>query len=109
MKIDADAVNIEIEKAMANGVDKVITETGYRFDSEGLNISKTGEEMTNKLDHTGMYVDRGSQNVLTANNEGVQAVDLHAKTYLIIGKGKGRSRFEDYGTSRTACFWGGDN
>ena len=30
------------------------------------------------------------------------AVDLHASTYLMVG---GRSRFENYGTDRTGCFW----
>jgi hypothetical protein len=40
--------------------------------------------------------------LLTANKEGVVAKDLHATTYLIIGK---NSRFEDFGSDRTACFW----
>ena len=61
--------------------------------------------MSNKLDHTGMYVKRNGQEILTANNEGVDATNLHAKTYLIIGKGDGRSRFEDYLVNRTGCFW----
>lgn len=105
MKLDAHAVNIAIEEKMANGVDRVETKTGYRFDSDGLNISKSGEEMSNLLNHTGMYVKRGEDDVLVANNKGVDATNLHAKTYLIIGKGEGRSRFEDYGINRTGCFW----
>jgi hypothetical protein len=52
-----------------------------------------------------MYVNRGNDNILTANNEGVDAVNLHAKTYLIVGSEDGRSRFEDYGTNRTGCYW----
>jgi len=40
-----------------------------------------------------------------ANKDGVDAKDLHAKTYLIIGEGEGRSRFEDYSPNRTGCFW----
>lgn len=107
MKLDAEAVNIAIEQEMAKGVDRVETKTGYRFDSDGLNISKTGEEMSNVLDNTGMYVKRNGEEILTANNNGVDAVNLHAKTYLIIGAGNGRSRFEDYLTNRTGCFWVG--
>jgi hypothetical protein len=61
--------------------------------------------MTNVIDNTGMYVKRGNENMLTANNKGVDAVNLHAKTYLIIGEGDGRSRFEDYSINRTGCFW----
>ena len=107
LKMDAEAVNIAIEQEMAKGVDRVETKTGYRFDSDGLTISKTGEEMSNKLDHTGMYVKRNGEEILMANNNGVDAVNLHAKTYLIIGAGNGRSRFEDYLTNRTGCFWVG--
>lgn len=107
MKLDANAVNIAIKNEMANGVDRVVTEAGYRFDSEGLTISKSGEQMANVLDNTGMYVTRSGDEILTANNEGVDAVNLHAKTYLIIGEGNGRSRFEDYDVLRTGCFWVG--
>ena len=110
MKLDAKAVNIAIDTAMADGVDRVYTKTGYRLDDDGLNISKTGQEMENQLDWTGMYVTRSGYEILTANNNGVNAANLHAKTYLIIGEGAGRSRFEDYevnGEIRTGCFWVG--
>ena len=88
-------------------VDSVETTTGYRFDADGLSITKTGQQMSNKIDNTGMYVKRSGEEILTANNKGVGAVNLHAKTYLIVGSGDGRSRFEDYGINRTGCFWVG--
>lgn len=97
----AEDVRIEIIQAIS-GIDEVTTATGYTFNANGLRISKTGEEMENLLDNTGMYVNRGSENILTANNEGVTAINLHAKQYLIIGT---NSRLEDYGGNRTACFW----
>ena len=90
-----------------DGVSRVVTKTGYVFDSEGLKISKSGEQMTNLLDNTGMYVKRSGADVLAANDEGVVALDLHAKTYLKVGSGDGRCRFEDYGTDRIGCFWTG--
>ena len=105
LKMDANAVNIAIEERMLQGVEQVETATGYRFDSAGLNISKAGEEMSNLLDNTGMHVKRSGSDVLVANNKGVTAVNLHAKTYLIIGAGDGRSRIEDYGINRTGVFW----
>ena len=105
MKVDANAVSIAVKKELANGVDRVETETGYVFDSDGLTISKSGEQMENVIDNTGMYVTRSGFEILTANDEGVNATNLHAKTYLIVGAGNGRSRFEDYGTNRTGCFW----
>ena len=109
MKLDAEAVRVEIEKEISDGVDRVVTKTGYVFNEDGISISKEGEEIKNKLDNTGMYVKKQDEEILTANKDGVKATDLHAKTFLIIGAGNGRSRFEDYGADRTACFWIGGN
>lgn len=105
LKLDAEAVTIAVEKEIAKGVDRVETKTGYRFDSDGLNISSSGDEISNTINNKGMYVQKGNENVLVADAKGVAATDLHAKTYLIIGEGNGRSRFEDYGIDRTGCFW----
>ena len=96
-----------ISETISNGVESVTTSTGYTFDKDGLNISKSGEEMQNLLDNTGMYVNRDTENILTANNEGVNAINLTARQYLTIGD---NSRLENYKTKRTACFYvGGDN
>ena len=97
----AENVKIEIQKELANGTTKVITATGYVFDDEGLTVSKTGSEMTTTISDNGMTVYKNDEAVLNANNRGVDAKNLHATTYLIIGT---NSRFEDYG-SRTACFF----
>ena len=105
MKVDATAVSIVVEQEIAKGVDRVETKSGYVFDSDGLDISKSGEEISNSLTHKGMYVKKSDEDVLVADKDGVKATDLHAKTYLIIGKDTGRSRFEDYGINRTGCFW----
>lgn len=105
LKRDAEKIEVSVTKMKQDGVDQVVTTTGYRFDSDGLSISKTGEEMSNLLDNTGMYVKRSGDTILAANNNGVEAVNLHAKTYLIIGAEGGRSRIEDYGTDRTGVFW----
>ena len=105
MKVDADDVSIIVERRLANGVESVETSTGYRFDADGMTISKSGNEMANFIDNRGMYVTRSGDEILTANKDGVNATNLHATTFLIIGAGEGRSRFEDYGTNRTGCFW----
>ena len=107
MKIDATAVNIVVEEALENGVDSVYTKSGYKFDADGLHIHKQGTEIENMIDNTGMRVTKNGDNILVANKDGVEATDLHAKTYLIVGADDGRSRFEDYGLNRTACFWVG--
>lgn len=100
--MSAEDVNIAIKSELANGVDKVVTETGFKFDAEGLTVSKTGSEMTTTITEDGMKVYRDKTAVLTANNNGVDAVNLHATTYLIVGN---NSRFEDFGSNRTGCFW----
>lgn len=102
LAITPDKVAIKIEEAI-NGIDGAkVKETGYTFDKSGLNIHKSGEEMYNTLDNTGMYVRRSGTDVLIANNEGVNAINLTARQYLIVGE---NARFEDYPGNRTACFY----
>lgn len=102
---DAEKLSLQVQTIRQDGVQKVITETGYQFDSDGLRISKSGQEIANRMDNTGMYVERSGAPVLTANAAGVQATDLQARNYLIIGD---NARFEDYSDGndlrRTACF-----
>ncbi len=101
-KISSDEVSIAIRTELSNGVESVKTETGYTFDKDGLHIAKDGEEMQNTLDNTGMYVKRSGENILIANNDGVEALNVIVKTWLIVGE---NSRFENYGSDRTGCFW----
>ena len=113
----ADSVDIivgQISKKNSDGtysvdVDEVTTRTGYTFNADGLRITKSGDEMENLLNHKGMYVKRSGENILTANNDGVDAINLTSRQYLIVGA---NSRFEDYANSedncRTACFYIGE-
>ena len=98
----SDDIQLTISNELAKGTDKVTTSTGFTFNDEGLTISKSDSEMSTNIDEDGMSIFKGSQEVLTANNTGVDAQNLHATTYLIIGT---NSRFEDYGSDRTGCFW----
>ena len=101
-KMTSDSVQIAINKALENGVNKVSTSTGFTFDDTGLTISKSDSEMSTLIDDDGMKVSKNEEEVLTADNTGVNAINLTARQYLIIGT---NSRFEDYGDSRTGCFW----
>ena len=105
-KVEATMTSTDVQLAISNelakGTDKVTTSTGFTFNKDGLTISKSDSEMRTKIDEDGMSIFKGSQEVLTANNTGVDAQNLHATTYLIIGT---NSRFEDYGSDRTGCFW----
>lgn len=98
----SEAVKIEIKKELDNGVNKVETNTGFTFNEDGLTVAKANSEMTTQITEDGMTVSKNNEVMLTANNEGVKATNLHAVTYLIVGN---NSRFENYKTNRTGCFW----
>lgn len=103
--ITSEEVSIKIQEALSNGSESVTTQTGFTFNEDGLKISKSDSEMSTEVTEDGMTVYKGDEAVLIANNEGVDAKNLHATTYLIIGS---NSRFEDYtkdGEQRTGCFW----
>ena len=96
----AEGVKLSIQEELANGVNKVYTETGFAFDADGLRVSKTGSEMETLLDEDGLSVYRDNTEVLTADNTGVNGINMTVRQYLIVGG----SRFENYG-GRTGCFW----
>ena len=99
-------INI-INEEISNGITKIRTNTGFTFDDDGMKIAKEGEEMSSLVDNTGLYVKRDTEDVLVANNEGVETENLKVRNYLTIGR---NSRFEDYKEVRTACFYiGGDS
>lgn len=101
--ITSDQVELIVQQEMAEGVNKVTTTTGFTFNQDGLTISKSNVDITTNISEDGMQVSKDGQVVLTADNSGVEALNLHATTYLIIGD---NSRFEDYDNgSRTGCFW----
>lgn len=102
LAMTSDQVEIAIEKKLAQGVDSVTTTTGFTFDEQGLTVSKTGSEMTTQVTEDGMTISRSGTQVLVVDNQGVQATNLHANTFLIIG---GKARFEKYGADRIGCFW----
>lgn len=99
--ITSENLTIEVEKQLTNGTNKVVTTTGFTFDDNGLSVTKSNSEMSTTITDNGMTVYKNGTAVLSANNVGVDAVNLHATTYLIVGN---TSRFEDYG-NRTGCFW----
>ena len=97
----ATELQLDFNKQIGN-IDNITTSTGFTFNSDGLTVKKSGSEMKTQITEDGMIVYRNNDAMLTANNQGVNAVNLHATTYLIIGN---NSRFEDMGSSRTGCFW----
>lgn len=101
-----ESVAILVQNILENGTDKLKTGMGYTFDDEGMHIEREGEELSTLIDHTGMQVSRSGENVLQATAEGVKAIDITVKNYLVVGS---YARFEDYtdgsDSRRTACFY----
>ena len=103
-KVTASDITVAIEEERRKGAEKVTTSTGFTFDSNGLTITKSNSEISTNIDEDGLSVYRYNEEVLTADNGGVLAKNLHATTYLIVGK---NTYFADYGTDRAGCFWTG--
>lgn len=107
--ITPEQLEIAVQKVTDDGVSKVTTSTGFTFDADGLGVSKSGSDISTQVTEDGLRVNRGDEEVLRADNQGVKAEDLQATTYLVIGD---YSRFENWedpdGESRTACFWVGN-
>ena len=99
--MSAEDVKIEIQKEIANGSNKVTTSTGFTFNENGLTVDKSDSEMSTNINENGMIITKNNETVKTANNKGVQAKNLYATTYLIVGN----SRFESYKGNRTGCFY----
>ena len=98
----SDQVHLAISTELSKGVDKVTTSTGFTFNEAGLTISKSDSEISTNIDEDGMSIYKNNEEVLTADNTGVTQINATIKQYLIVGK---NSRFEDYGSDRTGCFW----
>lgn len=79
----------------------------FTLDDQGVTVDGVSDDgnvpTKTNISNNGMTVYANNEEKLKADNEGVAATDLHAKTYLIIG---GNSRFENYDNNRrTGCFW----
>ena len=100
---DADGryrMNVSVE-SLIFGVGR-----GFTLNNDGMTIEgksdSTNVDIKTNVSNNGMRVYANNTEKLKADENGVEAVDLNAKTYLIVS---GTSRFEKYGDNRTGCFW----
>lgn len=104
--VTSTEVKTLISETLSDGVNSITTETGYTFNKDGLTVSKSDSPMSTTIDEDGMIVRSDVGKVLTANHDGVNAMNLTARQYLTIGT---HSRFEDYVSDkdehRTGCFF----
>ena len=69
MKMTDSEVSIAINEAISNGVKSVETETGYKFDKDGLTIAKSDSDLKTLVDNTGMTVSNSFEDVSTTFNK----------------------------------------
>lgn len=93
----ADSIKVSVSQTQDE-----VNRMSYDFTSEKLVIEKDGAETKTEISENGMSVKSSSdEEMLIANSQGVEATNLHAKTYLIVGS---NSRFEDFNDG-TGCFY----
>lgn len=101
---EAESIALRVGKVESGGVSQVVG-LGYSFTGDGLVIEKDSQTVKTRIDNKGMEVSAYDAPVLTADQRGVEAVDVTVKNYLQIA----HSRFEDYtagaDSERTACYW----
>jgi uncharacterized coiled-coil protein SlyX len=105
--MSSEEIDIAIQSKLSDGVNQVVTETGITVNGDGISVDKTDADTWTRINENGMTVFESAtgNKALVANSNGVDARNLHATTYLIIGE---NSRFEDYKENRTGCFWIGN-
>lgn len=101
LMVTQDQVEITVSEAVSS-INSVTTETGFTFNKDGMTVSSTESEFSAMARPFGFYVKRGEENVMVADNNGVEAINLTVNKYLNIG---GLARLEPYGADRIGCFW----
>lgn len=104
-------VNQAIETAKGE-ITSVTTTTGYKFDADGLQITKTGEELSSLINNEGLYVtkDKGlisEVEMLKADSTGVNAENITVRKYLVMGTNSRMEDFEDELGPGTGMFFVG--
>ena len=86
VEMTTNSTNLQIsvlQEKLINGITSVVTETGYKFDKDGLSISKTGEPMKSVLDNEGLIVYRDTTIKLKVSGDEVYTDNLIVNTYFI--------------------------
>lgn len=93
----ADNLQININKIIDNGVDKVRTSTNYTFDEEGMRVEKEGADTGTIVTEDGLEIysttSSTRESILEVHSEGVNAENITVRTYLYLGT---HCRAEDF-------------
>ena len=107
MNQKADSISATVSQVVENGVSRVENAFGVTLDGSSFTIHRQDSQVTNRLNEQGMYVLRAEGSewetaMLRADVDGVLATDVTVGNYLKVGD---HTRFESYGTGRTACYY----
>lgn len=75
------SINV-INETIENGVSKV-NGTGYTFDSEGLKIEKTNQDVKSLLDNDGLAVSYKGTDLLTVRSNGIEAENMTVRKFYV--------------------------
>lgn len=106
---DAESITLRVESIEEDGVNKVSTSLGLTINDSSVVISRSGAEVENRLDETGMYVTRSDGTVvLKAAADGVDTQDLKVRGYLdLFGMLRKQAWTDEQGRSCVATLWTG--
>ena len=99
----AAGLSLKVSEIIQGGVSELHNEMGYDVDGSGFRVSRAGDEISAMLNNHGLTVKHNDVAQLVADETGVDARNLRANTYLIIGA---HSRMEDYGSGTGLFFTG---
>lgn len=116
IKQSADAVEINVNNIIQHGATKVVTGSGYRFDDDGMHITKPDSNLRSKATNEGWTVsmaigEEGTSGfeetkILEAVSDGVKAINVSVNQYLNIGE---NTRIQGYSDGGTGIFYVGGN
>ena len=75
------SINV-INETITNGVSKV-SGTGYTFDSDGLKIEKTDQDVKSLLDNDGLSVSYKNTELLTVRSNGIEAENMTVRKFYV--------------------------
>ena len=105
----ADSIALQVETIQDNGVDRLKTSFGMTIEESAVVIARSGADIENRLDETGMYVTRTDGTVvLKAAADGVETQNLQVRGYAdFFGLLRKQAWKDEQGRTCVATLWTG--
>ena len=105
----ANSIALQVETIQDNGVDRLKTSFGMTIEESAVVIARSGADIENRLDETGMYVTRTDGTVvLKAAADGVETQNLQVRGYAdFFGLLRKQAWKDEQGRTCVATLWTG--